>query len=285
MNTSSSPRIPINSWGLTVRAVIAFVILLAANFIRTPFHVLFDVQGEAQTPTEYVIKSAIFCVTPVVVVFLVWLWLRYIERQSWAITTFHFRLKPALSGAFGGLIVVAIPVVIAWLILSLIETPAEISQLQGATENPVTTTMMIAQVVFIFVRAVILQGFPEELLYRGWLFGLTAKNRPIFTLIWTTLAFTVIHLVSSGGQQSWTERLLYLVMPLGMGLIAGAVRLWKDSGWWSMGTHGGFHVLNPLIMFINPVGVGASGWIAMGLAQAIMAGIIILLWQQKHAAA
>jgi len=74
-------------------------------------------------------------------------------------------------------------------------------------------------------QAFLLQGLPEELLFRG--YQMTAlRRRPIVALFISAAVFGVIHLASSGGQQNVLERMLYLVMPFG---FAVAGRCLDDS--------------------------------------------------------
>lgn len=73
----------------------------------------------------------------------------------------------------------------------------------------------------------------------------------------------MIHLASSGGQQSTSDFVLYLAMPLGMGAIAGAVVLWTDNTWWAAGTHGGFHVLLTLLSTLFPIALDSSTWVVL----------------------
>lgn len=79
-------------------------------------------------------------------------------------------------------------------------------------------------------RAFLLQGIHEEWWFRGFAFR-GYRERPVLVLAATTVFFTLLHLVSSGGQQSASELFLYLALPLGMGFWAGVERLRTDTVW------------------------------------------------------
>ncbi|WP_227659065.1 MULTISPECIES: type II CAAX prenyl endopeptidase Rce1 family protein [unclassified Corynebacterium] len=99
---------------------------------------------------------------------------------------------------------------------------------------------------------------------------------PRLTLAWTTAAFTIIHLLSSGGQESPGDRVIYLILPLGMGLLAGALRLTTGSLWAGVATHGGMHMINSLIPWlVVPQGCDAA-WVALfgGVQALVAAGIL-----------
>lgn len=138
----------------------------------------------------------------------------------------------------------------------------------------------MAGVVFVLVRSYFLQGIPEELIYRGWLFSTTVE-RPVFTVVWTALAFTVPHLFSSGGQQSATDFLLYLVLPLGMAVLAGAVVVWKKSVWWAAGTHGGTHAVMAALGGLVPVDLDSTVWVTLGATQLVTGFTLLAWWSSK----
>ncbi|MEJ4100201.1 CPBP family intramembrane glutamic endopeptidase [Corynebacterium mastitidis] len=138
-----------------------------------------------------------------------------------------------------------------------------------------TGWVLVGSVCFAFVRSYILQALPEELIYRGWLADVT-RDRPRLTLAWTTAAFTVVHLVSSGGQEDLGDRMIYLALPLGMGLLAGALRLTTGSVWAGVATHGGMHMVNSLVPPLVAVrGFDAAWVLLLGGVQALAAAVIL----------
>ena len=90
------PRLPVNAFGLVLRAVIAAAVLMGANLARLPL-------------APYVDETLLFCLTPVLVIAFVVVWVRYVERSriNWN----------GAWGLIGGTLVVAVPMVLG---LSLI---------------------------------------------------------------------------------------------------------------------------------------------------------------------
>ncbi|GAA0241786.1 hypothetical protein GCM10009539_28990 [Cryptosporangium japonicum] len=92
------------------------------------------------------------------------------------------------------------------------------------------------------VQAFVLQAFPEELLFRGYLVSTATGRlgvRGVFLL--STLLFAALHIVSGSDATTFTERLLFLLIPLGFGALATVLRLASGSLWPAVAVHGGFH--------------------------------------------
>ncbi|MFP5023265.1 CPBP family intramembrane glutamic endopeptidase [Pseudonocardia sp. 1LY6.1] len=125
--------------------------------------------------------------------------------------------------------------------------------------------------------AFVLQGIPEELLWRGWLFGIV-RDRPWLAFWWTTLSFASIHLISQGGQQHWYDRLSYLAIPLGFGALAGALVLVTRSMWVAVGIHAGFHLWGSTIELFTGQELGSSSEVnlVVGTAFLIPAAVVLL---------
>lgn len=120
------------------------------------------------------------------------------------------------------------------------------------------------------------QGIPEELLFRGYLMR-TLGRRPLVATAISVLTFTAIHLLSSGGQQNALERVLYLVMPLGMGLAGAGFVLKTRSLWGAVGIHAGVHVGTLIGGFLGS-GNGPVWWVTLGLALSVVGIGLILSW-------
>ena len=106
----SSPRIPVNVWGLLLHAIVAGAVLFGANSARLPIH-------KAAGSDSLLVQAAIFCPTPVLVVAFVVVWVRRVERTTinWA----------GARGSAGGTAIAAVPVAAAWLLLGATSGPAE----------------------------------------------------------------------------------------------------------------------------------------------------------------
>lgn len=282
------PRIPLTWWGLVIRAIAGTALILGANVIRPPLQELIVGDAASTEIADMAVTTVFFLLTPVLVIAGVYLWIRFVERMSFRITGI-MNGRAILPGVLGGTAVVAVAMAAAWIVLLLAGEgldPAEFVDGAGdaAAQGAETSVAAVAvlMIIYTFVRAFLLQGLPEELIYRGWFFALT-RSRPMFTFWWTTLAFMIIHLTSAGGQQSMAEHFYYLALPLGMGMLAGSVVLWRGSVWWAVGTHGGMHVCLPVATMIAPIDMGMTAWFTVGAAQAILALLILLLWKRGSA--
>lgn len=275
-SNTHQPRITLRWWGLLLRAVVALLILLVGNFLRVPLMALPVMRSESTLGLVGNILAPV--ITLAVCWILVLLWMKHVERKPFASTGFS-NFRQMLPGLLGGTAIVAVPTVISALILSaLAENGTSVQEISG-----MSTSMIVLSVVFIISKSFILQGIPEELIYRGWLFSLT-KARPWFTVAWTTAAFTIIHLLSQGGQQNMWQRVEYLVLPLSMGLLAGAVVLLTDNPWYAAGTHGGMHLCNgllPLVFAYNQQ--GPQAWYIGALCQGVVAAALLVLWRRRQA--
>lgn len=126
-----------------------------------------------------------------------------------------------------------------------------------------STASVVISLLAVLVQGFVLQGFPEELLFRGMLLS-ALRARPVLAVGVETLAFTVIHLVSQGGQQNALEHIVYLINPLGIALLAVGLLLWTRSLWAAVGVHGGFHLGNAHAFTIMPEVAPVPTWIAVG---------------------
>lgn len=128
---------------------------------------------------------------------------------------------------------------------------------------------LVLMLLYGVSRAFLLQGIQEEWWFRGFAFR-GHRQRPWFVLITTTVVFTALHLSSSGGQETATERVLYLVLPLGMGLWAGVERWCTGTVWGAVGVHGGIHT-GLIVPALLGWGLGPTTWLVVGVALCVAA--------------
>ena len=131
----------------------------------------------------------------------------------------------------------------------------------------------------IFSQAFLLQGIPEEIIWRGWLFSSLGETR--FAAVSSVLGFTVLHLVSQGGQQNLLEHITYLVLPCGLAVAALIVRMVSGSTWAAIGVHGGFHVANDVLSDRLHLPVDSITWVLQGLLWAVV-GLLILAFHRRR---
>lgn len=134
-------------------------------------------------------------------------------------------------------------------------------------------------IVESFSIAFLLQGIPEEVIWRGWLFSSLGGTR--FAAVSSVLGFTVLHLLSQGGQQSLLERITYLALPCGFAVTAMIVRIVSGATWPAIGVHGGFHVANDVLSDRLHLPNGAITWILQGLFW-VAIGLLILAFHRRR---
>lgn len=128
-------------------------------------------------------------------------------------------------------------------------------------------------------QALVLQGFPEELLFRG--YQMTAlRLRPVAALVVSATVFASLHLISRGGQQDAVERVLYLAMPFGFAVAAGALMILTDSLWAAVGVHAGVHV-GTLAGIPFGLGNGPQLWLTCGGLWTLI-GIVLLVVARRR---
>lgn len=133
--------------------------------------------------------------------------------------------------------------------------------------------------VTIFSQAFLLQGIPEEIIWRGWLFSSLGETR--FAAVSSVLGFTVLHLLSQVGQQNLLEHITYLAMPCGFAVTALIVRTISGSTWAAIGVHGGLHVANDMLSDWLHLPHGSIAWILQGLLWAAV-GLLILAFHRRR---
>ena len=126
------------------------------------------------------------------------------------------------------------------------------------------------------IRAAFLQqGFPEELVWRGWLFTSLGGTRAAGII--SVVFFTLMHLGSSGGQQNWIDHLIYLAEPFGFA-VAAVVALWvSGSTWAAVGVHVGVHMMWIAEMFMHVSLSQPVAWLLKGGMWLVVAAVIWLL--------
>ncbi|MFI6504189.1 lysostaphin resistance A-like protein [Nonomuraea typhae] len=85
-------------------------------------------------------------------------------------------------------------------------------------------------------------GYPEELMFRGHLFDvLSDRYRQMTVLVITSVSFGALHIVSQSPAEGIVERLLYVLMAMGMGFLCGALRMRTGTVWAAAGMHSSFY--------------------------------------------
>ena len=270
-NLDAAPRLGIGPVGTAIRVIVAIVMLFAANLASAPVAALFSAlpglkglgsqMSWASIGLYAVLASAIWLTA----LLLVWLWVRFIERRRLADIGLRFTRSSILWLLTATLVTAAISLLVSALLPNIGAAPtAE----QIAAQGP-----FVLVVVAMLIPAFLVQGFPEELIFRGMLMS-ALRAHPLRAVVVTTLSFTVIHLVSNGWQETALDRVLYLVFPFGFALFAAALLVWTRSLWAAIGVHGGVHIgsgFSDLLPAVDP----ALASTVTGLVYACLGGLIL----------
>lgn len=134
-------------------------------------------------------------------------------------------------------------------------------------------------IVQAIALAFLLQAIPEELIFRGYLLR-TLRSRGRITPVWmSAILFAALHLLSSSGQEGLAERFLYLALPFGFAVLAGALRLVTGSIWAAIGVHGGIHVAS-LIAAVLGWGDGPVVWAVTGTLLTVIGATLLSRWRR-----
>ncbi len=108
-----------------------------------------------------------------------------------------------------------------------------------AEQGLATTIIMIA------ISTLLVQGFPEELVFRGYMFRNLGEALPLWaTVASSSVIFGSMHVFSNSAATTLGERMLYAVVATGLGLMLAACRTVSNTLWLGIGFHGGYDAFN-----------------------------------------
>lgn len=181
----------------------------------------------------------------------------------------------------------ALGILISAVVLVAADAPASAAGLLRYEDAGIDGVPVWKVVIGGLSAAFLLQAIPEELICRGYLLA-SLRMRPVPALLVSGVSFAALHLASSGGQQGWGERVMYLAMPLGFGLAAGALSLLTRSLWIAVGIHGGLHVTVlavTLLERVDPAFAGGNGpalWLLAGLGWTLVAAVAMRVLARRN---
>ncbi len=279
---SVAPRLALGPLGITVRVVVAIGILIIANLVpalATGLLVLVPGASEVfggSSPWGFGLAVVLQSLVLGTVVLGVWGWMNGVERAPLRAAGWSANRLSAVWLLLGIGLSAGTVVAVTALIPADGPVRSDSTHFSGQT-GPVMISLLIA---YSLGLAFLQQGIPEELLFRGMLLW-RLRERPILAVAVTTLAFTLIHLVSNGGQQSPWEHVLYLALPFGFALLAVGLLLWTGSLWAAVGVHGGFHVGTVIAGTLLPPVTPATSWLAIGSVQSVI-GVALIVTALRH---
>ena len=140
---------------------------------------------------------------------------------------------------------------------------------ESAEQVSVTAIIMIA------MSTLLVQGFPEELVFRGYMF----RNLGGTLSLWATVAsssliFGSMHVFSSGGANTLGERVLYAVAMTGFGVMLAVCRTVSGSLWLGIGFHGGYDAFNGRVITVHQGAFIPASLIVLG---ALIVGAALII--------
>ena len=177
-------------------------------------------------------------------------------------------LRPSVSGGVWMVAMIVVAAVVLWATAGITHALGGQGQVMGSSGSTLSNQLIVG-----IAAGFLLQGVPEELVWRGWFFSSMGSTRA--AAVTSVLVFTVLHLISQGGQQNVLEHVIYLANPLGFAIAAMAVRIVSGSTWAAIGVHGGFHLANALLGERLGALEGPTTWVVAGLLWAAVGAVII----------
>src|SRR5699024_20016 len=205
-----------------------------------------------------------------------WVLLRWVDRRPLSALGLRFGKRAMIVLLAGYAIAQFITLLAGWAtqamgIARTLEVPESAEQ-----TGPVSVLALLAMLGLLFLRAFVLQGIGEEVLFRGYLLQ-SLRKWPVLGVVIAAVAFAIPNLASSGGQQNATEHLLYLAVPFGFAISAGFLAIALRSVWAAVGIHGGFHLATVGAAIAGITADGPAMWIALGLGHLLAGGLIAAL--------
>lgn len=264
-----APRWP--AWVRVIAVVLLFIgTLLATAAITAPLAMVMPETQNADLVRRIIIQ-VLFAILLVVALRV---FLRVVERRplSWIGVRFtRWSLPLLLVGAAVSAVVTAVAVAVM--------RTGGAPQPGEALVPPGTPTALI--VVLAITQGMLLQGLPEELVYRGYMIR-TLAARPVTAVVTSVLVFTVLHLVSNSGQSGVLEHVLYLATPFGFAVSAAGLALLLRSIWAAVGIHSGFHWALMVASTSVPTNEPAM-WLALGAGHTLVGMAALAVWLRRGA--
>ena len=207
-------------------------------------------------------------------VLLVWLWMRFVDRRPLRLAGLSLNRWTLPMLALGIVVVVGLD----WAVLELLR----LANLTQPTAVPPMTGNVGVAIYFALLYGFAAQGFPEEVIFRGYLMSTLVPRGPWALSLWSSGTFGILHLLSNGGQTSILERFIYLIQPFGFAFLACALVIVSRNLWVAVGIHGGDHIVTDLLQpYALKIADGPLVWTVIGLAEFAL-GAAILVWHVRR---
>lgn len=207
-------------------------------------------------------------------VFLVWLWMRFVDRRPLRLAGVSVNRWTLPALALGIVIVVGLDAAVLQLM--------DVAHLTAPVTGLRTESNLLLGLYVALLAGFCVQGFPEEVIFRGYLMSTLAPRGPWAMAFISSASFGILHLLSNGGQTSIAERFIYLIQPFGFAFLASALVIATRNLWVAVGIHGGNHIITDILQpLVFKIADGPLVWAVMGLAEFAL-GAAILVWHVRR---
>lgn len=173
---------------------------------------------------------------------LVLLLRRHADRRPWSGIGLTLD-RAAIPRLLFGIVLAAIVTTVAAVVtvqLGLADWEPSANTTNRLVEQGLTST-----IIMIAVSTLLVQGFPEELVFRGYMFTNLGETLPLWaTVASSSLIFGSMHVFSNSEATTLGEHVLYAVAATGFGLMLAACRTVSNTLWLGIGFHGGYDAFN-----------------------------------------
>lgn len=251
-------------WAMLLTVVVFFFALYVGT---TPAVILFGDDSSFGTVEQLAAGIGVTITALAVVYFL-----RSRGQQPWAGVRLHLRWTAILEIIAG--IVLALFIVFVSNIVSVTLGVAE-----WQNWNSIQTEIYFPSLIISSLSILLVQAFPEELLFRGHLMDtLSYKVSPWMVLLLSSITFGSIHIFSQSPAAGLGEQLMFVVFAASYGFTLAACRIARDSIWLPIGLHTGHNLLWQLFITIDDGSY--SFHLMIVIIGMILVGFILLNWKQ-----
>lgn len=221
-----------------------FILLFYVAFFAVLFgaSTLFTAPLTAAAVPKEIIQAAGAIGVTAASLLAVWLLRRFVDRQPWSGIGITVRPAKVAGHLLAGM---AIATVTVGAVVAVVVGLGHATWTLSVAQLPVVAFVLVVQGYF-------LQGFPEELWFRGYLFrNLADRLSPWVVFALSAVMFGALHILSRGGAANFTEQVFYMVAAVGMGAALTACRMLTGSIWLGVGFHAAYDTA--LGTFATPV--------------------------------
>lgn len=245
----------------------------AGDLLLVPLLLLGLLKNRPEDAAGAVMGTVATLASSLLVLFLTWLLVTRLDGGS--LSDLRLRVdRRALAWMLAMVVVAAAIAAVIGVVMDLLGVEPAASGLTDLSP-PVIGILLLARVNSAFL----VQGFPEELVWRGWLFRSLGGTRRAGAI--SVIGFTLLHIISNGGQENWVERVLYLATPFGFAVAAVVVAWVSGSTWAAVGVHGGHHMASLVLLAMRTDEGHPVAWVLEGALWLVVAGVVRLLARRR----